>query len=106
MAFSDDVHKASQEHHLSKLQVGNLGVSAKPMTAFDHVDEALNFAHRLVGRIESLQDRLLGESPRSGESATEMSDGVLPTLTQRAAYTRSRLGDAMAAIDAIERALP
>lgn len=114
MAFSDDVHKASQEHHLSKMRGGNLGGAGgyapppvKRETTFDQVDEVCAFAHKLASRIETLEDRLLGCRPRGGDgSCQEVADGVLPCMAQRASGARGRLGDAMAALDNIERSLP
>lgn len=82
--------------------------ATKHCTEFDAVDGVLSFANDLAGRVERLADRLLGCVPATvgSNGLSETPDGVLPRMAMATQYTRGRLGDAMAALDRIEKALP
>lgn len=94
--------------HYVKERSGEGCAAAKPSTPFDTIGEALSFANDLASRLEDVTGRLLGSVPETKGigNATVASDGDLPGLASRAEYTRGRLGDAMAALSRIERALP
>lgn len=79
------------------------------VTDFDIVSETLLFANNIASRIQALADTLLGCEPAlGGQSCADQvpADGTLPRMAAEASRTRGRLGDAMAALDRIERALP
>lgn len=78
------------------------------VTDFDAVNEALSFANTIASRVVALADELLGCAPEgiSGDPACDSPNGVLPRMALSAHHTRGRLGDAAAALDRIQRALP
>lgn len=77
-------------------------------TDFDVVDEALALANIIATRVECLADVMLGPQPSIDAcgNISETPSGVLPRMAGKAVYARGRLGDAMAALDRIERSLP
>lgn len=79
----------------------------KPICDVDLVHEVLSFANTMTTRIAALADSACGSVPTPGLSGgVEVSqDGVFPRLVSSATYTRSRLTDAMEALDRIERSL-
>lgn len=86
------------------------GLKTGRTTDFDIVDETLAMANSIATRVECLADALLGVAPTPpaglGNSISESPSGVLPRMAGRAHYARGRLGDAMAALERIERSLP
>lgn len=81
---------------------------SSPSTYFDIVLEALSHANSVASQCVALADELLGCEPTPTSCATDQPSpsGVLPGMADAARHTRGRLGDAVAALERIQRALP
>lgn len=77
-------------------------------TAFSALSQALDRSNLLAQRVQQLADRLVGSvpTPVSDAAIAKAPAAVFPTVRHASYETLSQVGDALDALDRIERALP